>query len=88
MSRKRVVILGSGAAARMVGGMLKADAGVELVGFTDANPARHGQALCGLPILGADEIDPPACISRTGCAARLRNHPASRRYSDGQPRDR
>lgn len=58
MSRKRIVVLGSGAAARMVGGILRADAGVELVGFTDANPARHGQALCELPILGADEMLP------------------------------
>lgn len=58
MSKKRVVVLGSGAAARMVGGMLKADESVELVGFTDANPARHGQALCGLPILGPDELLP------------------------------
>lgn len=58
MSRKRVVVLGSGAAARMVGGMLKAGEAVELVGFTDANPARHGQMLCGLPILGPDDMLP------------------------------
>lgn len=55
MSRIQVVVLGSGALARMVGGILKADVGVELVGFADANPARHGQTLCELPILGADD---------------------------------
>ena len=58
MSRIQVVVLGSGALARMVGGILKADAGVELVGFADANPARHGQTLCELPILGADDMLP------------------------------
>lgn len=58
MTRRRLVVLGSGAAARMVGGMLRADDTVELVGFTDANPARHGQTLCGLPILGSDELLP------------------------------
>lgn len=58
MSRIQAVVLGSGALARMVGGILKADAGVELVGFTDANPARHGQVLCELPILGNDDMLP------------------------------
>ncbi len=58
MSRRKTVVLGSGALARMVGGILKADAAVELVGFTDANPARHGQTLCERPILGADELLP------------------------------
>lgn len=58
MSRKRIVVLGSGAAARMVGGMVRADEGLELVGFTDANPARHGQMLCGMPILGSDDMLP------------------------------
>jgi sugar O-acyltransferase (sialic acid O-acetyltransferase NeuD family) len=58
MSRRKTVVLGSGALARMVGGILKADAAVELVGFTDANPARHGQALCELPILGSDDMLP------------------------------
>ncbi|MCC6658330.1 MAG: NeuD/PglB/VioB family sugar acetyltransferase [Rhodocyclaceae bacterium] len=53
-----MVVLGGGAAARMVGGMLKADASVDLVGFTDANPARHGQTLCELPILGSDDMLP------------------------------
>lgn len=55
MTRRKTVVLGSGALARMVGDILKADAAVELVGFTDVNPARHGQALCGVPILGSDE---------------------------------
>lgn len=58
MSRARIVVLGSGALARMVGGILKADAGVELSGFTDADPARHGQLLCGAPILGSDDLLP------------------------------
>ncbi|MBE7423381.1 MAG: UDP-3-O-(3-hydroxymyristoyl)glucosamine N-acyltransferase [Bacteroidia bacterium] len=58
MSRRKTVVLGSGALARMVGGILKADSAVELVGFTDANPARHGQALCDLPILGSDDMLP------------------------------
>lgn len=58
MSRRMTVVLGSGALARMVGGILKADVAVELVGFTDANPARHGQALCELPILGSDDMLP------------------------------
>ena len=55
MNRRKTVVLGSGALARMVGGILKSGDTVELVGFTDANPDRHGQALCGLPILGSDE---------------------------------
>lgn len=58
MAKRQLVVLGSGAAARMVGGMLKADDTIELVGFTDANSARHGQMLCGLPILGSDDLLP------------------------------
>lgn len=58
MSRPRLVVLGSGAAARMVGGMVLAGGTFDLAGFTDANAARHGELLCGLPILGSDDILP------------------------------
>ncbi|MBL8492470.1 MAG: hypothetical protein JNM82_16960, partial [Rhodocyclaceae bacterium] len=56
--KPRLVVLGSGAAARMVGGMVLAADAFELAGFTDANAARHGELLCGRPILGDDGILP------------------------------
>lgn len=56
MSRRKIVVLGSGPLARMVGGILSADDSVELVGFTDADRERHGEVLCGRPVLGGDEL--------------------------------
>ena len=79
MSRRKTVVLGSGALARMVGDILKADAAVELVGFTDAEPARHGQVLCGLPILGADDLLPGLRRQGVGHAVIAAGEPRLRR---------
>jgi UDP-perosamine 4-acetyltransferase len=56
VARRRIVILGSNAAARIVAYNLSYDADAEIAGFTDPDPARHGTpGPCGKPILGGDE---------------------------------
>lgn len=54
-SAKPVIILGAGGHASAVADALLA-AGRQVLGFTDPNPARHGQLLCGCPVLGDDDV--------------------------------
>ena len=49
-----VIVIGSGGHARVVADALLA-AGTTVLGFTDADPARHGLSLLGLPVLGGDD---------------------------------
>jgi sugar O-acyltransferase (sialic acid O-acetyltransferase NeuD family) len=53
MSRP-VIIIGSGGHAAVVADALMA-CGIEIVGFTDVDPRRHGSRHVGLPVLGGDE---------------------------------
>lgn len=52
---KPVIIIGSGGHATVVADALLA-AGVRVLGFTDADPRRHGMQLCNLPVLGNDSV--------------------------------
>ena len=56
MSIRRIVILGANAAARIVAYNLSYHKEVEVVGFTDPDPARRGSELAGKPILGPDDV--------------------------------
>lgn len=48
-----IIVIGAGGHAAVVADALLA-AGRTVLGFTDADPRRHGQHMCGLPILGDD----------------------------------
>jgi len=50
-----VVILGAGGHATVVADALLC-AGVRVLGFTDSDKSREGTLLCGLPILGPDDV--------------------------------
>ncbi len=50
-----IIIVGAGGHAIVVADALLA-AGARVLGFTDADPARHGLTLCGLPVLGDDRV--------------------------------
>lgn len=50
-----VIIVGAGGHGAVVADTLLA-AGTRVLGFTDADPARHGRVLCGLPMLGDDRV--------------------------------
>lgn len=50
-----IIILGAGGHAAVVADSLLAE-GQQVLGFLDADPARHGGQLCGLPILGDDDM--------------------------------
>ncbi len=50
-----VIIIGAGGHATVVADALLA-AGATVLGYTDANPKRHGLLLCGLPVLGNDDV--------------------------------
>jgi sugar O-acyltransferase (sialic acid O-acetyltransferase NeuD family) len=49
-----VIIIGAGGHAAVVADALMV-CGVEVIGFTDIDPRRHGVSHCGLPVLGNDE---------------------------------
>jgi sugar O-acyltransferase (sialic acid O-acetyltransferase NeuD family) len=51
---RQVVIIGAGGHAAVVADALMA-CGIKIVGFTDADPRRHGGHHLGLPVLGEDE---------------------------------
>jgi sugar O-acyltransferase (sialic acid O-acetyltransferase NeuD family) len=53
-SSEPVLVLGAGGHACVVADALLA-AGVDVIGFTDRDPARHGRRLLGRPVLGGDE---------------------------------
>lgn len=50
-----IVVIGAGGHGRVVADALMA-AGAQVLGFTDADPALHGQHVLGLPVLGGDEV--------------------------------
>ena len=50
-----VIIVGAGGHAVVVADALLA-AGERVLGFTDADPDKHGRAICGLPVLGDDSV--------------------------------
>ncbi len=50
-----LIIVGAGGHAAVVADALLA-AGERVLGFTDADPSRHGQTLCGLPVIGDDRV--------------------------------
>lgn len=58
MAKKRIVILGANAAARIVAYNLGYDDGVEVAGFLDADPAKKGTLVGGKPVLGTDDLLP------------------------------
>jgi sugar O-acyltransferase (sialic acid O-acetyltransferase NeuD family) len=49
-----VIIIGAGGHASVVADALIVG-GIEVIGFTDRDPRRHGGRHCGLPVLGEDE---------------------------------
>lgn len=51
------VIIGAGTYGHVYLSYLK-DAGVQVVGFIDDNPAEHGKVYDGVPVLGGREIIP------------------------------
>lgn len=53
----RVVILGAGGHAKVVGFILRLS-GHEVVGFLDDDPALHGKEVLGMPVLGANDLAP------------------------------
>lgn len=53
MNRERVIVIGAGGHACVVADALLA-AGVDVIGFTDADARRHGSEVCGRPVLGGD----------------------------------
>jgi sugar O-acyltransferase (sialic acid O-acetyltransferase NeuD family) len=50
-----IIVIGAGGHAAVVADALLA-AGETVLGFTDADPRRHGEFLCGLPVLGDDQV--------------------------------
>jgi len=50
-----VIVIGAGGHAAVVADALLAG-GATVLGFTDANPERHGRVICGLPVLGDDRV--------------------------------
>lgn len=51
----RLVILGAGGHARVLAEAVRAVGGFKLLGFTDADAARHGSEIDGLRVLGDDD---------------------------------
>ena len=63
-----VIVIGAGGHAAVVADALLA-VGHVVLGFTDHNQARHGETLCGLPVLGDDSV----LAARTPTDVRLAN---------------
>ena len=55
MTSPPIIVIGSGGHAAVVADALLA-AGCLVLGFTDRDTRRHGALLCGLPVLGGDEV--------------------------------
>lgn len=55
MTKEPYIIVGAGGHARVLADALLI-MGANVKGFTDNNPARHGATLCGLPVLGGDDV--------------------------------
>lgn len=62
MTQKVVIVLGAGGHARVVADALIAS-GARVIGFTDPRSELHGNILCGLPVLGDDNIIESKCYS-------------------------
>jgi UDP-perosamine 4-acetyltransferase len=54
--RRRLIIAGAGGHARVVLDIFLAASAFEPVGLTDVEPGRHGQAVLGVQVLGADDV--------------------------------
>lgn len=54
MSSKVIVIGAGGHAAVVCDALLRS--GAQVLGFTDADPKLRGNTLCGLPVLGSDDV--------------------------------
>jgi sugar O-acyltransferase (sialic acid O-acetyltransferase NeuD family) len=71
VSELPVIIVGAGGHAAVVADALLG-AGRRVLGFTDADPARQGTQICGLPVLGGDEVlgahAPDAVVLANGIA--------------------
>lgn len=52
---KPFVVIGAGGHAKVVVDLLL-EMGEEVVGLTDADPARHGTEVLGIPVLGGDDV--------------------------------
>lgn len=52
---ERLIIIGSGGHAAVVADALLAS-GEDVIGLTDLDSRRHGKKVCGLPVLGGDEV--------------------------------
>lgn len=63
-----VIVVGAGGHASVVAEALL-EAGTEVLGFTDLDPARHGDLRVGLPVLGSDEV----LLRHAGTGIRLAN---------------
>lgn len=75
------IILGAGGhAAVLADALLAADARV--LGFADSDPALHGATLCGLPVLGGDDVlasyDPRAILLVNGLGSLDNRAPSAR----------
>lgn len=55
VSQKPFIIIGAGGHAKVVADLLL-EMGEEVLGFTDADAARHGDVVLGLPVLGGDDV--------------------------------
>jgi sugar O-acyltransferase (sialic acid O-acetyltransferase NeuD family) len=55
MSASRVIIVGAGGHAKVVLSSLDR-LGIEVIGLVDSDPALHGQAVLGRPVLGGDAV--------------------------------
>lgn len=52
----KVVIIGAGGHAKVLADIIRLDPTVELAGFTDPDPGKHGTDILGYPVLGGDEV--------------------------------
>lgn len=55
MSMKPIIVVGAGGHGAVVADALLL-AGEKVLGFTDQNLALHGKLICGIPVLGSDEV--------------------------------
>lgn len=66
---RSVIVMGAGGHAVVIAEALL-ESGLEVIGFTDVDAARHGLSLLGLPVLGADDalerFEPGAVVLANG----------------------
>lgn len=56
MTRSAYIIVGAGGHATVLADALLTAGAAQLLGFTDNDPARRDATLCGLPVLGSDDV--------------------------------